>query len=635
MAFKFHLLGNELRKKFPNSVVNVPMGPSVKYDIITLDFETYYDTKLSLTKMTTMEYVKDPMFKVWGAGIKVNDEHTEWYNGDEIEDALQQFDWSRSMLLCHNTLFDGYILARHYNIKPAYYLDTAAMARGAFPGQSASLKDVSIRLFPDDEGMRKGEDLVKAKGIVDLPPDIERSLALYCLQDVDLTYAVYEKLCRNFPTTEFDLIDLTTRMFCQPVLKIDRERLTTYHDQEFSNAEQLITASGLEREVLSSNAKFAAHLESLGITPPVKRSPATGQLIPAFGKNDAGWKQLVAMYPQHEALWDARIAVKSRITETRAKRFLDVAHDDDTISVPLRYYAAHTGRFGGTEKINLQNLPRGSELRKCLIAPEGHLVYVADLSNIEARMLAWLAGQEDLLEQFRRGEDIYSNFASKIYDRPINKSDNPTERFVGKTAILGLGYGMGHKKFKLTLESGAAGPAMEISELDAINVIQTYRTTYNQIPLLWSRLENLLRQSLHRDNFGVRYRQNVLTVQDRALVLPNGMSLKYDNLRMSSEGLIYNARNNVVEKTYGGRITENVIQALSRIVITDSLLRLDKHLGDAKVALTVHDEVVIIAPDKNPDATMSRIIEDLCTPPFWAPDLPLSAEGGYDRKYSK
>jgi DNA polymerase len=423
-------------------------------------------------------------------------------------------------------------------------------------------------------------------------------------------------------------------MFCEPVLKIDRERLIAYHHQEATRAEELIEASGISREVLASNDKFVKHLESLGITVPVKKSPATGEMIPAFGKADAGWKQLCAMYPQHRNLWDARTAAKSRITETRAKRFLDAAHHDDTLSVPLRYYAAHTGRFGGTDKLNMQNLPRGSELRKCLVAPEGHLIYVADLSNIEARMLAWLAGQDDLLQQFRRGEDIYSNFATKIYGRPINKTDNPTERFVGKTAILGLGYGMGHNKFKATLESGAAGPAMQISENDAMNVVFTYRSTYDLIPVLWSRLENMLKSTLHRDNFGTSYR-DVLTIQERALVLPNGMALRYENLQMSPTGLTYTTRGAVQETTYGGRITENVIQALSRIVITDSLLRLSNKIPGGRVALTVHDEVVIVAPDTDPDATMNLIIEDMCTPPRWALSLPLAAEGGYDRKYSK
>jgi DNA polymerase len=104
---------------------------------------------------------------------------------------------------------------------------------------------------------------------------------------------------------------------------------------------------------------------------------------------------------------------------------------------------------------------------------------------------------------------------------------------------------------------------------------------------------------------------------------------------MLSQGLTYQTRGVLQETTYGGRITENVIQALSRIVITDSLLRLDNNLQNGRVALTVHDEIVIVASDQDPDATMKAIIEDLCTPPSWAPDLPLSAEGGYDRMYSK
>jgi len=602
--------------------------------LVTLDFETYYDTKCSLTKMTTMEYVKHESFLVWGVGVKVDSEPAEWYGADEVEDALRAFNWDDVDLLCHNTMFDGYILARLYNIKPRSYLDTAAMSRGRFPTQSASLKDLAVRLFPNDTTKRKGEDLVKAKGLITLPPDVEEALASYCIKDVELTYESYLVLAKDYPQSELELISLVTDMFCNPVLHVDLPRLAKYHDQEIARTLQSIANSGLTREELAANLKFKKHLESLGITPPTKKSLTTGQMIPAFGKNDAGWKQLCAMYPQHQALWDARTAVKSRIAETRAKRFIDVAHSDGTISVPLRYYAAHTGRFGGTEKINLQNLPRSSELRKCLIAPPDHLVYVADLSNIEARMLAWLAGQHDLLQQFARGEDIYSNFASKIYNRPINKQHNPTERFVGKTAILGLGYGMGHNKFKATLESGAAGPAMQISENEALNVVQTYRSTYDQIPVLWARMENLLKLSLHRDNYGVRYR-DVLEVQERALFMPNGMALRYDNLQMSPQGLTYNVRGYVQEMTYGGRITENVVQALSRIVVTDSMLRLNKKLDNGKVALSVHDEIVVVASDEDPDATMQLILNDLCTPPTWAQDLPLSAEGGYDRMYSK
>ena len=601
--------------------------------LVTLDFETYYDPKFSLKKMTTMEYVRDERFKVWGVGIKIGDEDTEWYSEDEAEDAIRDIDWEDTALLCQNTPFDGYILAEHYGIWHAYYLDTAAMARGLYPGQSSSLKDLAERTFPNDPSMRKGEELAQAKGIVDLPPDIEEAIAGYCIQDVDLTYAIYQEIKENYPQTELDLIDLTVRMFCKPRIMIDRPRITDYLQQQKDKAEEILANAGVDRKVLSSNQQFAAHLESIGIKPPMKTSPTTGERIPAFGKSDKGWHRLMAEHPELSHLWAGRMIVKSRIKETRAQRFLDAAGADDYLSVPLRYYAAHTGRFGGTEKLNMQNLPRGDELRKCLMAPPGHLLYVADLSNIEARMLAWFAGQDELVEQFRRGDDIYSNFATKIYGRPINKRDDPTERFVGKTAILGLGYGMGAAKFKLTLESGAMGPAMQIAETEAMNVVNTYRTSYERIPMLWSRLQELLVKSTHPATRGETYR--CITVGDKSLHLPNGMSLRYEDLTINRDGSLNYKFRKARETTWGGRSAENVIQALARIVITDAMLRLDKNYPDMDVVLTVHDEVIVVAPEDNPDARMAKIIEELCVPPDWASSLPLDAEGGYDKVYSK
>jgi DNA polymerase len=598
--------------------------------IITLDFETYYDSKFSLTKLTTMDYVRDPMFKVWGVGIKIDDEPTEWYGEDEVLDAINSIEWADCALLCHNTPFDGYILTQYYKVTPKYYYDTASMMRGMFPGQSASLKDSAVRMFPNDESMRKGEELVMAKGMYDLDEDTEEAIAGYCIQDVDLTYAIFHKALETFPEIELDVIDLTCRMFCEPILEIDRERLAAYHEQEFVNAEETIKASGIDKKVLSSNLQFADYIKNeLKLNPPMKRSPTTGKSIPALGKNDAGWKQLCDMYPEHSKIWQAREAVKSRLTETRAKRFLDAADPiTNKIPAPLRYYAAHTGRFGGTEKLNMQNMPRTGELRKCLMAPKGHLIYVADLSNIEARMLAWVAGEHELLEQFARGDDIYSNFASVIYGRTINKKTDPTERFVGKTAVLGLGYGMGAQKFQATLKSGAMGPAMEFT-LD-----EAFRNTYNNISLLWKRLENLLISSFNMNNWGTPYKDGVLKVIQNGFIMPNGMAIRYEGLHMHANRLTYYSRGKP-EQTYGGRITENIIQALSRIVITESMLRLETSIPNGRVALTVHDEIIIVAPDTQPDATMDQIIDDLCQPPSWALDLPLAAEGGYDTVYSK
>lgn len=600
---------------------------------VVLDFETYFDTKVSLTKLTTMEYIKHPMFKVWGVGIKYDDAETMWFSEDEVEDELASIDWGDVRLICHNTPFDAYVLTQYYGYMPAYFADTAAMARGRYPGQSARLADVAVRLFPQDETMRKGGELAEAKGTYDLSPEQDEMLGRYCVQDVDLTYAIWRRLLLQYPQSELDLINLTTQMFVDPIIEIDRETLITYHESQVKNRETLIENAGIDAKVLSSNDKFADYLRTIDIEPPVKRSPNTGKTIPAFGKNDAGWKQMCAMYPEHNHLWEAREAVKSRISETRAQRFLDAALEDNRIPVPLRYYAAHTGRFGGTEKLNMQNLPRGGELRRCLVAPKGHLVYVADLSNIEARMLAYVARQDDLIEQFARGDDIYSNFASVIYEKPINKRDNPTERFVGKTAILGLGYGMGARKFQATLKSGAMGPPQEFTLEAAMDIVGKYRTTYNNIALLWNRLQDMLQMTLHHENWGMNYGP-FFTVERNGFRLPNGMSLSYEALSPEATGGFSYMSRGSREYTYGGRITENLIQALSRIVITDSMLRLQKKI-DGRVALTVHDEVIIIAANTNPDATMNTIIDDLCIAPEWAPDLPLAAEGGYDTVYSK
>ena len=124
-------------------------------NLITLDFETYYDVQLSLSKMSTVQYVQDDEFKVWGVGVKLNDEPTIWVSSDECKDFLEQIDWDDAALVCHNTLFDAYILTQVFGVHAKYYYDTAAMSRGLFPNESAALKNVCKRLFPDYPMMRK------------------------------------------------------------------------------------------------------------------------------------------------------------------------------------------------------------------------------------------------------------------------------------------------------------------------------------------------------------------------------------------------------------------------------------------------------------------------------------------------
>jgi len=294
----------------------------------------------------------------------------------------------------------------------------------------------------------------------------------------------------------------------------------------------------------------------------------------------------------------------------------------------LRYYAAHTGRFGGSDKINLQNLPRGSTLRRAIMAPEGQRLYIADLSNIEARMLAWLSKEHDLVEAFRTGRDVYCEFASQIYGRTVTKDDK-LERYVGKTAILGLGYGMGADKFKQTLKTGS--PSVDVSDSVAQQIVMQYRGMYPNIPRLWSGMKDALFQMLNPRSVGMMY--GPLTIKMRALELPNEMALNYPNLRFEAGQFIYNTDRDYV-RTHGPRVTENVVQALARLVITDQMLDIQS-LPQVDIVLQVHDEIIAIGSKQDSDATMNQILEIMRTPPEWCDDLPLDAEGGVSKVYDK
>jgi len=595
---------------------------------IYLDFETYYDVPLSLTKMSTVQYVNHPDFKVWGVGIKVEDGDTEWYNEEETPDILAQIDWDETAVVCHNTLFDAYILTQYFSHKPAYYYDTASMSRGLYPNMSAALKNCVKREFPNDETMRKGEELVNAKGVRDLDPELDAQIGGYCIQDVDLTYALFQSYMTNYPPKELDLIDLTVRLFVEPKLMLDRGLLTAYKEEIIKRTAEGIEASGLTRETLASQVKFKDHLESLGIVVPTKKSPRTGKQIPAFGKNDPAYIQMCNMYPEYSHIWEARELVKSRIEETRAQRFIDSTNPDGTFSIPLRYYAAHTGRFGGADKINLQNLPRGSKLRTALMAPEGQKLYIADLSNIEARMLAWLSKEAELLDAFATGRDVYCEFASQIYGREITKADK-LERYVGKTAILGLGYGMGADKFQATLKTGS--PSVELTDNVAKSIVMQYRGMYPNIPQLWANMKDALFQMLNPTSYGMQY--GPLTIKGRSLELPNGMALSYPNLTYQYGQFVYQTERDFI-RTHGPRVTENVVQGLARLVITDQMLDVQS-LPQVDIVLQVHDEIIAIGSEVDSDATMDQIIDIMRTPPEWCSDLPLDAEGGVSQIYDK
>ena len=412
-------------------------------DILTIDFETYYSQTFSLSKLTTEEYIRDPQFETIGVAVKRNGEPSEWFAGTKAQTKrwLDKWDWDNSVAVAHNAMFDMAILNWQFDIRPKRIADTLSMAR-AVDGPDAGN---SLAKAAERHGLGvKGTEVLNALGKrrIDFTVEEMARYGDYCINDADLTYELFLKLMQGFPTSELRLIDLTLRMFTEPALELDAKALKTHLDDVQTRKARLLDKALVDKEQIMSNPKLAELLTMLGVVPPTKISARTGKEAFAFAKNDEEFKALLDHEnPIVQAVVAARLGVKSTLEETRTERFIDIANRGP-LPVPLRYYGAHTGRWSGEDKINLQNLPRGSALKKAVLAPEGHVFIDCDSSQIEARTLAWLAGQDDLVEAFDKGEDVYKIMASSIYG-VAEKDVTKDQRFVGKTTILGAGYGMG------------------------------------------------------------------------------------------------------------------------------------------------------------------------------------------------
>jgi DNA polymerase len=603
-------------------------------NILTIDFETYYDRDFSLSKMTTEEYIRSEQFETIGVAVKINDGDVEWFSGTEKETwkFLQKFDWANSVGLAHNAMFDMAILNWRYGISPKKIADTLSMARAIHGTEVGGSLATLAQHYQLGE---KGTEVVNALGKrrIDFSDEDLSRYASYCVNDVDLTYRLFGCLVGGFPISELNLIDLTIRMFSEPVLELDpavlRRHLTEVQDSKARLMENIESS----KDMLMSNPQFAELLRSYGVEPPLKVSPTTGKETYAFSKTDEEFKALL----EHEnevvqALVAARLGVKSTIEETRTQRFIEIA-GRGTMPIPLRYYAAHTGRWGGDDKVNMQNLPRSSPHKRAILAPQGHMMIDSDSSQIEARTLAWLAEQNDLVDAFDRGEDVYKIMASAIYGKPVDQITKD-ERFVGKTTILGAGYGMGAKKFRAQLKNFN----VDLPQEECERIIMVYRQTYPMIPMLWREAGNAL-LAIANGQSAPLGRPGVLAVEGtKGIRLPNGLHIKYPNLRRwtnesGKEELVYDTKKGkavIPNRIYGGKVIENVCQALARIAIGEQMLLIAKKY---RVVMTVHDAIACIVPTHEAETAREFVEMAMRIRPKWAPDLPLNCESGVGLSY--
>lgn len=622
-------------------------------NIITLDFESYYTSKgLGFRTQTTEEYIRHPDFEVIGASVQVNDEEPVWVSGDRetMRKWLTSFDWRNSMLLAHNTLFDGAILHWVYGIKPAVYLDTLCMAR-AIHGVDAggSLKALAERY---QVGV-KGEEVVNAidKRRVDFTPEELARYGEYCRNDVALTNRIFKIMSKDFPMNELRLIDMTLRMFIEPMLYVDQdklvERLEAMHTEKSELLSSLMVSLKCEteeevRKNLSSNSKFAKVLQDYGLTVPMKYSEKQKKDVPALAKKDEGFIALCESedtYIQH--LCAVRLGTKSTLEEGRIKRFMDIGkRNKGMIPVPLKYYGAHTGRWSGMDKINFQNLPsrdpKKKALKKAIVPPDGYVVINCDSSQIEARMVAWLAGQNDVVQQFANGEDVYSLFATAVYGRTITKKD-AEQRFVGKTCILGLGYGTGATKLQHTLATSQP-ISVKIDEDEAKRIVGVYRDKNDKIIELWGEADRMLDDMMNgsfKNGPKVFGQHNCVYYDREGIILPNNMRIRYKNLRKEVDEesgkirTVYDSRKGTIS-IWGGAVVENVVQALARIVVGEQMIEINEHY---RVALTVHDAAVLVVPEDEKDEATECVTGFMSVAPAWAKGLPVACEANVGATY--
>jgi DNA polymerase len=620
-------------------------------DIVTIDFETYYDKDYSLSKMTTEAYVRSHNFEVIGVGIKVNNYPTDWYSGDNPGKFLNSLDYRDKAILCHNTAFDGAILSWHFGIRPKLWLDTLSMAR---PFHQMTVGG-SLAALATYYGLgAKGDEVVNALGKErkDFSPDELARYAEYCKNDVEITKKLFDKLAKGFPVSEIMVIDQILRMYTEPTIELDVKLLQAHLQEVLTRKRTLINDLGLSgisdeaiNKMLMSNDIFAKYLKNLGIDPPTKVSPTTGKQTWAFAKTDKAMTELLEHPDERvQSVVAARLGVKSTLEETRTNALIGVA-TRGRLPIMLNYYGAHTGRLSGGDKLNLQNLPsRGNtSIKKALKAPEGHVLVAADSSQIEARLVAWLAGQDDLVQAFREKRDVYSEFASEVYGRTITKADK-VERFVGKTCVLGLGYGMGAEKFRRTLEIGQAGVSVKIDISEAERIVRLYRSKNHKIVGLWNQCGNALTKMLQGGSGSV----GALSYDNEGIILPNKFRIKYPALRQTQNGFEYinDARsyrkairerviNGELEgiawtRIYGGKVTENIVQALAALVIRDQMVAIGKQYH---VVFQVHDEIIVTALDAEATIAQAALEKVMFTPPTWAPDLPVACESGFAKNY--
>ena len=657
-------------------------------DVVVLDFETFFSQEYSLTKTSTIEYICDPRFEFTGIGIADSPGFSPRFVPfpEQMIKVLQERhgeNLENVTLVVKNAKFDVTILVEKFSINPPFLVDIDDLARHWDSRISHRLKDLAKLFGLDPKG-----DTMKFKGLhwKDMTPEQKFALENYCCRDVELEAILLKKLLplMSTPEIELPLARHNLNLYLKPRLILNSFKAIELDMSMSEILAGIIEPTGRTVKEIGGTISFAKLLmESLPegehiptkVGKPSKNMKAMLELdnqifgpwlpqpaavsAPAFARDDVGFQELQA-HPKDEVrnLCKAREAVKSWPNHIKRIRSLikQSSCSDGLLRVPFHYYGSHTGRDSGGEKINLKNLggrgragkgnhPLIGKVRGLIEAPEGETMLISDSAQIEARLLAWIAGQKDLTDGFKNGEDIYSAFATVLFRCEVRKpkdSDSKddaalltVQRGFGKDAILGCGYGMGAAKFfQRCMANESLRPFFESGEYNFAfieKLIKTYRTRYSKIPEFWKAVEKAFRwvvkypqEASYYSVPGTGSRSCLTFWNDNGTVnvqLPSGRVLYYRHCKLGS-------RNSITwhhGKLWGGSITENVIQAIARDLLVFWIMECERY--SLPVVFHCFDEIVNLVYKFDAEAGLSMVANIMCSKPDWAEGLPLAVEG--------
>ena len=622
---------------------------------VVIDLETYFDDTVSLRKLTLMEYIRHPAFKVHGLAIKVGDQPAQWCT--DVADTLSEINWNKAQLIHHNYLFDGTVLFEKYGVVPAQRVDTLGLCRALLPRDMDFGIDALGKLFNLGGKTDGGSALKAVKGVTTPTQSQLDALGVYARQDAEITHAVFHRLWPMLPDTERRIMNLTLRFSTQGVFVNSPEAqaaLQAARQEIEDHRNELLKATGLSATTLRSRDKFAQALVDAGVAePPRKISPTTNKETWAFSKTDPEFLALKA-HPQAGPLVEARLAWASNSAVKRTETISRVlSAPPHTLPAMLQYAGAKTGRYSGSV-YNLQNLNargRGAGIRHAIRVRDGFVIIAADLAGIELRTNLWLAGQDDAIEMIKSGQDLYIQQAAMQLRKPESEITKEN-RQLGKVIELGLGYGMGHQKFQNLMATGPMGAKpMFLETHEAYAMVQTYRALRDKVSSMWRWLNDVAIPYMASSPDALPMVRGPLTFVKDAMLLGDTWVINYPNLHLTEDGWVYGTEQ--PSRLYGALCDENAVQGLAALIIKDQMLQIDnKFNGDAfmhgyhagattelrgmaAVVMNVHDEILVVCREEDVDTIGAQVADIMRTGPAWTERLPLDVEWGAAQEYSK